>query len=301
MHTTPWNGLNMLGDHTHEGNVVTSPELTWDVETSDLYHLNEKGEHEIIPSSRVLRRADTHQPLTIVGGRYTPYQNSEMWSLIEEYCKVTGGKLDGAGIMGGGKNFVWASVKHDEYEAVTGDPITKYDMFVNPFMAGMSFSLITTDIRIVCGNMLNSAVNRNSGAVRIRHAAQVSERVRIAIDAAASSTVKRQEQLEYLKHLSTVQMNGAKIDEFIDKVLPIGEKPNSRTTTRRDTLRTLIENGLGSDLKGVQGTAYGVLQAGIEFADHHMNAKDTLFASMYGSVAEFKQKVQYAVNLLNAA
>lgn len=107
---TPWNGLNILPQDTTVEQVANYPELTWDVETAPIYQVEDRMP-TIIPNAQVLRRVDNHNPLSIVGGRYTPYQNSEMWSVIEQYCKVTGGRLYGAGIMGGNSNFVGASIK----------------------------------------------------------------------------------------------------------------------------------------------------------------------------------------------
>lgn len=100
--------------------------------------------------------------------------------------------------------------------------------------------------------------------------------------------------MEFLKALAKVRLNESQIGEFTKTMFRITDNSNRRVLDRVDTFRGLVDVGMGSDLKGVRGTAYGLYQAAIEFADHHItvrgNGDNQLNSALVGSIALFKNK-----------
>ena len=289
--TAPWNNTGTTITTDRKGFQIPE-ELNFEIEARPVY-VEQNGEFIPMAKNRVLTRTDTNQALGIIGTAYHPYTNPQMWDIIFQYCKQTGGTLDKAGQYNNGE-FVWVTVRHDDYEVVTGDTITKYDMFVNPFTNGRTFTLINTDLRIVCGNALSSALANNDGVYRIRHSRTIADRVQIAAEASATAVAVRAHNVEFLKALTKVKVGEAQIEEFTKSMFHLTDASTRRTLDRADTFRGLVEIGMGSDLRGVRGTAYGLYQAAIEFADHHIavrgNGQNQLNSALSGSIAIFKNK-----------
>lgn len=289
--TAPWHNTGHTITSDRKGFQIPQ-ELNFEIEARPIY-TEQNGNFVPMAKNRVLTRTDTNQALGIIGTSYHPYTNPQMWDVVSQYCKQTGGTLDKAGQYNNGE-FVWATVRHDDYEVVSGDPITKYDMFINPFTNGRTFTLINTDLRIVCGNALSSALANNDGVYRIRHSRTTADRVQIAAEASAAAVSVRSHNVEFLKALAKVRLNESQIGEFTKTMFRITDNSNRRVLDRVDTFRGLVDVGMGSDLKGVRGTAYGLYQAAIEFADHHItvrgNGDNQLNSALAGSIALFKNK-----------
>lgn len=289
--TAPWHNTGHTITSDRKGFQIPQ-ELNFEIEARPIY-TEQNGNFVPMAKNRVLTRTDTNQALGIIGMSYHPYTNPQMWDVVSQYCKQTGGTLDKAGQYNNGE-FVWATVRHDDYEVVSGDPITKYDMFINPFTNGRTFTLINTDLRIVCGNALSSALANNDGVYRIRHSRTIADRVQIAAEASAAAVSVRSHNVEFLKALTKVRLSESQIEEFIKSMFRVTDNSNRRVLDRADTFRGLVDVGMGSDLKGVRGTAYGLYQAAIEFADHHItvrgNGDNQLNSALAGSIALFKNK-----------
>jgi len=81
-----------------------------------------------------------------------------------------------------------------------------------------------------------------------------------------------------MKRLTQVSMSDIKaIEWFGDTLLPAPKEDSARSNTMRDNqlelYTDLLQNGLGSGVSGVRGTAYGAINAVTEFCNHHRNTR----------------------------
>lgn len=289
-------------------NGVVPQEFMFGVNQKPVYHHMPDGSAIEIPSTFILERDDTHAPLSIVGKRYQPYLNKDMFEIVERYVETTGGVFERAGFYAPA-SYMWAVVRHDEYEVVTGDPITKYDVFINPFRNGYAFTLATTDIRIVCGNAMSAIMSGSRGVqsmYKIHHSKSVAGQVKIAAEASAATTLQRAQQIELMKSFAAKKVRAKDIDQFANMLFDVDAEGNCTPakTEKVELFKSIIENGMGADLKGVRGTVYGMYQAAIEYADHYMKIKDDnarLDSLFSGTILMLKQKAAaLAIDLVAA-
>ncbi len=263
-------------------------ELNFEITVEPSYHLKD-GTFQEVEGLNVIKANGIVEGHT--GNRYTPYQNEEFWDVATSYIKQTGGELASYGNYKGA-SFIIA--RHEDYEIVKGDTIERYDAFLNPFNGKVSVSVGQSDMRIVCGNML-AGIMRQDGSYRIKHYNTVSGRVSEAVKAAYMMVKARQDQREYLQKLASIPLNGNQIGYLVDELFGANdvEDISTRKTNNITTMHDLIESGLGTDIKGVRGTAYGYIQAAVEYADHKMTQRensDKLKNSFDGSIMAFKKK-----------
>lgn len=117
--TAPWHNTGHAITSDRKGFQIPQ-ELNFEIEARPIY-TEHNGNFVPMAKNRVLTRTDTNQALGIIGTSYHPYTNPQMWDIVSQYCKQTGGTLDKAGQYNSGE-FVWAVVRHDDYEIVSGDP-----------------------------------------------------------------------------------------------------------------------------------------------------------------------------------
>ena len=283
-----WNEIGSTVQH-NKNEIVMPTELDFQIAMGNCFYVNSQtGIYETLPKRRVILRTDTGQALGHAGTSWHPYTNKQMWTIIQKYCEQTKGTVDKAGFY---KDFSFVVIKHTDYEVVKNDPITKYDMFVNPFQAGRSFTLINTDIRIACGNALTAALSHASGVFRIRHAKNIADQIQIAAEASAAAVTMRSNQIEFLETLTKHSVSTKDISEYANKIFKITDKSSANTLAKVAGFKLLVENGLGADIKHVNGTLYGLYQAAVEFADHYLvkSNKQKFQAAISGNIANFKK------------
>jgi hypothetical protein len=112
-----------------------------------------------------------------------------------------------------------------------------------------------------------------------------------------------------LKRLKGCTLKEAQIKSYVYSLFPMKVKTNemegaldielgARMKAYVEKVLDLVETGKGTEIPGVKGTAYGVLNAAVEFADHWKPVKgknnDVLVRKLdslwFGSAARFKQK-----------
>jgi phage/plasmid-like protein (TIGR03299 family) len=254
-----------------------------------------------VPNKFGVLREDTKTILGVVSGKYRLYQNSDMWNFIDTYVKSSGMKLETAGSLRGGQ-YTWALLKGEEFEVVKGDPINKYFLFRNSFTGAVPVSTLFTNIRVVCNNTLTLALNSAKHIHNVRHVGDVVSQVAEVEKALAIQKSYQSKTYDTLKLLTHKSMPESTMRSFLeDKVftLNVAPPPLSNKVINIDTLKQreliekqrilkikrdkkvsqvldLVDTGAGSDIVGVKGTAYGLFQAIVEWADHDKMTRSSL-------------------------
>jgi phage/plasmid-like protein (TIGR03299 family) len=128
------------------------------------------GLSEIIPGTFTSYRTDTGAPLGVVGNRFTPLQNMEAYSMLDELTGYmpteTAGTFDG-----GRRTFVTAKAPDDLILDPDGiaDAIKQYVAIINRHDGRGSLTAFTTPWRIRCKNTEGLAVAGATRSIKIRH------------------------------------------------------------------------------------------------------------------------------------
>ena len=143
-----------------------------------------------------------------------------------------------------------------------------------------------TGTRIVCQNTANYALNARDKdkTVKIRHTRSAMSKLDEAKRVLGLAIDYAEVHAETMKSLAAKQINTAQWADLLDNLMPLPEvedeeKPGrswTMTNNKREKLHELFESGVGTDIVGVRGTAWGAYNAITEYTTHHarVNAGD---------------------------
>jgi phage/plasmid-like protein (TIGR03299 family) len=264
----PWHGLGtpVNGLATAEQAIVAAG-LDWNVNVEDMA-LAADGRK--VPNHFAVVRSDNRAVLGVVGNRFEPLQNRKAFAAFDAPVGAGEAIYETAGSLGIGEK-VWLLAKlPDSFEVVPGDVVKKYVLLAMGHDGSMSVKLGKTVVRVVCQNTLNLAMSAKDNFVSIRHTGDVSKRTQEAF--VVLGIVKKQyaEIENFFKHLASRPLFGENLKGVVNAIFPNpeGEKVSTRLTNIRDTVLFRIENGKGTDLPGVRGTAWGAFNGVVEYLDH---------------------------------
>lgn len=241
---------------------------------------------KVISGYKFIYRADTFDIFDIVSERYEIVQNIESLDIIygiikgPEVTDRTQIKIETAGCLNKGET-IFVTAKLPSYIIdINGkkDVIDKYILFTTSHNKSSQLTAIITDVRVVCNNTLNMALDRTNNKVQLKHTKNVRDRFGdfqklLGLSNKYSSGVK-----EVLEHLSTVKITeelknmyindlflpdnvkysyaayNAKNGNLVDILKVPKEVVSSRSQNKISSIRDYVEAGPGQDLG--RGTAY---------------------------------------------
>lgn len=299
-----WHGLGVIFDDyptreeaqavAHPWEPVTEPVYTQELAMGE----NEDGEpfvaeaYEPMDGYRVVKRSDSNQPLGVVSDTYQTVSNNELWDIAEalenEHDDVmyeTGGSL-----QGGSK--VWLMLRLKEPLEVPGDPhgaTIPYYTLQNAHDGLGSLRGQATMTRIVCANTAHIADldSRARGTeFRFRHSTNVRDRIEQAKQALLAWRTGLTDLQDKYAFLLNKEVDYDQIAEFEDMLMPL---PPAATATERvmqnvmdsrEAWREVLE---GQTCEGIERSAYGLVQATVEYSEHVRKARsqETRFKRTY--------------------
>ena len=159
-------------------------------------------------------RADTSEPLGLVKAKYEVVQNIDAFRFFDDAIGEGMARWDKAGILNGGRK-IYLSAKLPVETRVGDDLIDNYLVFSNSHDGTSSVNIMFTPIRVICTNMLNSALKSADSYIRIRHTQSVREQLRrgayiLNIACKAASTAQ-----EFYNSLTKIRMTDAQVMEYL--------------------------------------------------------------------------------------
>jgi phage/plasmid-like protein (TIGR03299 family) len=324
----PWHGLGQyIGDEavTAEDAIVAAG-LDWTVGCQHIYAEYDQDESRIeIPDNFAVIRDDTKAVLGVVGNQFEPIQNKECFGFMDALAGPerlvryhTAGSL-----QGGKKIWLLAELTNLTFAPVPGDEVQPYLALIDGKDGRTNLMAFFTGTRIVCANTASFALNARdkSKTVKIRHTRSAMSKLDEAKRVLGLAIDNAEVYAETMTGLAQKQINTAQWADLLDVLMPLPEvedeeKPGrswTMTHNKREKLYELYESGVGTDIVGVRGTAWGAYNAITEFTTHHarVNAGDKndqayagrrgerlLESSWFGSGNALNQK---ALELLIAA
>lgn len=165
------------------------------------------------PNAYGTYRTDTNVPLGLVKVKYEVVQNIEAFKFFDDAISE-GVRWDRAGCFGYGHK-IFVSAKLPVETIVGNDKIDNYLVFSNSHDGSSAVNILFSPIRVICTNMLNSALNSSNSYIRLRHTKSVKNKIssgkeilKIAIDHAKSA-----EQL--YQSLTTIKMTDEQVLNYI--------------------------------------------------------------------------------------
>lgn len=285
---TPWHGLGkrVLPDLTPD-QMLKEAQLDWTVSKTPVFYESDFGEHEI-PNKYALIRDSDGSFLTEVSSSWKPLQNHEAFKFFNDFVEVGDMEMHTAGSLQNGK-IVWALAKFkDQYfEVFPEDNVEQYLLFVNPHKRGQAIEVRSTQIRVVCNNTMNFALQNNSSKrITVNHNQKWDEQyIKNMLGLAYDTSLRFKEQAMQLACKSYT------MDELIDYykyVFPTASEELEMSKNAEEALEVIKEQP-GSSFG--EGTWWQAFNAVTYMTDHTLGkARDSRLSSAWFGTNKVKKE-----------
>jgi len=207
------------------------------------------------------------EALGVVGSRYTPVQNLEAFSLLNNIADDSGAVFDSAGSLDGGKK-VFMTMKLPEGIQVGG--VDKVDMYLlawNAHDGSSSFSMHVTPIRLWCQNQIRMIMRTAESSYTLRHTPKVNGKV-IAAREALGLTFKYVEEFERSAELLLGQKYSDKeFYRLVETLIPIDEENERARNVAEEARQNLVGLWKAPTQENILNTKWAAYNAVAEYAD----------------------------------
>ncbi len=297
---TPWHGLgNQLPAQQPIEVWAERAGMNWTIEEAPVqYVVSQVGSLREIcafEDQKVLFRSDNHAPLSVVGNRYHVVQPREVLEFYRDLTEVSGFELETAGVLKAGKKF-WALARTGQESVLRGTDVVKgYLLLATSCDGTLATTATPTTVRVVCNNTLTIALNGASSAIKVPHNTSFDAQ---AIKRQLGIAVNQWDGFMYrMRTLAERKVKNHEAMNFFLKVLCQTSDGASASLTNERALKKVQAlydgQGRGAELAAAKGTAWGLLNAVTEYADHERRARSQeyrLDSAWFGQGANLKHR-----------
>jgi phage/plasmid-like protein (TIGR03299 family) len=276
----PWSGIGDMLENSITVEEARVKYLTWHVSkvpiSAELSNNNGTIVYKRIPDRFALLRCDNQDVLGSCTNKYQIYQNDDMWDMLSVHITKSGMTIENIGSIKGGK-YTWVLLKGDTFEIVAGDPIESFLLFRNSFTGIVSLSTLFINIR----KFSSSVIAINFGTIKnmhnVRHSGNMFTRVVEVEKVINAQKVYQQKTKEALQYLIKKIINKSTIVILLDKIF--AEYSYINRNRKIQQVLALMGSGVGTSMIDVNGTAYGLFLAFIEWVDHGKMVTDSIHST----------------------
>ena len=282
-HTPAWHSLGEVKDErptTWEQ--AREGYLDWEPEARPVYTKNWADEIEQIEGWNQIVRSDTESTLSIQEASYAVIGNGEFGGIIEYAMGVDLPgmpklQFDALCVLKEGRLIV-ATLYLEQPVSIPGDPSSMYPLMAfwtrHDGMGGMKGG--ATTVRVVCANtqaMAESQMDSHGFVFNIRHTKNWAERLGEARGSIITALAGVDTWKQMATGLAAKAVSEDDVRWFLDKWLPYSTDMSSIQRHNVQKKRVAFRAAYDSETcDQIAGTAWGVLQAAIEAADHYFPA-----------------------------
>lgn len=256
-----------------------------------------------------LQRSDTGAILSVVGTKYEPLQNRDMFAAFDRYVEAGVLEYETAGTLRSGRR-VWILARLALADTnVAGDTVRPYVLLANGHGDGLAASCDLTAVRVECANTLACALACFGDGSRFRHSAGVTRRVvdrlddlpslRAAMEAQAMAWWKMAsapaELFDVARALSSI------LQKPLDQIVGDGDKV--RPDRMLEHAGDAFERPIGGQTPATRGTWWGVYQALTQVVTHgHAGSRRSpasrAESAAFGDGARFLERAELVCDML---
>lgn len=259
----PWHGLGVeLPESPTAEDAIVAAGLNWKVEKKPIFDATGSE----IPGYFANTRDSDNSILGIVSGRYEIVQNEEAFSFTDSLVD-SGLRYSTAGSLRDGK-CIWLLGEMPKTK-ILDDDLEQYICFTNTFDGSGAIQVICTPIRVVCNNTLNLALNSAKRKWSTRHIGDMQSKLteaRITLGLISEYTAALQQEAE---RLAKIGVTDTQIEGMLDLIYPVTEEDSDIRKKRVSNVKENFFRCLQApDIRPYKGTAYSVIMAATDYADH---------------------------------
>ncbi len=292
----PWHSLGQeltpgatIEEWTREAGLAYSV-----LESPVLFRSDAMSEPQAFEGRKVLHRSDTGAPLAVVSDGYHVVQPAAVMGFFEKLVEIGGFEMETAGALSYGRR-IWALAKVNQgADIVDGDRVRPYLLLGTSYDGTMATVAKFTSIRVVCHNTITAALGAKGETVRVLHSERFNaDRVRQDLGIVADSWDRF---LIQSRKLAGETITPADADLFVRELLRPYHSGSLEINESRAYKRImdLFHNrkAIGSDIPGVAGTRWALLNSVTEMVDHERgrSANTRLESAWFGTGAALKTR-----------
>jgi len=228
--------------------------------------------------------------LGVVGERYVPLQNEDLFSFGDNLLDG-GGRWETAGSIKGGRQ-VFGSIALERETILdpngVSDEIKSYLLLNTSHDGSIAIQASITPVRVVCANTLNLALSGLKGkkglkqTFKIRHTQTAEGKIAVAREALGLANAYLDEFDLLAKSMIEKEITQQQFNDIVLKAYPMPEKDSKGSMKKWQDKIDLIQNiYTGQFNNTISGTAWGALNAMTERLDWYRNSRGENKESIY--------------------
>ena len=245
--------------------------------------------------------------LGIVGERYVPVQNEELFAFGDNILDG-GGRWETAGSIRGGR-VVFGSLALERETILdpngVADKVKTYLLVNTSHDGSVAIQASVTPVRVVCANTLNLALGSKRGknaikqSFKIRHTQTANGKVQIARETLGLANAYMDEFDVMAKAMIEKEVNAKQFNDIILAAYPKPEKDSKGAVKKWENKVDVINDIYTGEFNGmIAGNAWGAFNALTERLDWYRSARGGNSEAMYASASGFDVAVNAEKNRL---
>lgn len=284
----PWHGMGQAIPKHSTLDVWAKNAMPFHIDRSRVRYAvvsDAKVETLIDESHHVLFRNDTKSVIGLVSDKFKIVQPREALEAMSNMAEAVGFHLCTAGTLKGGRK-LWVQAEASLEDTVGAGDVIKGRLLIATACDGSMRTMIKDVMtRVVCNNTLSAAYNEKSNEVRVSHRSNLDVEDVKSKMGITSNNFKQfiKDARELAKVNVSSEMTERYIAELLKPDIDMGDVETLDTVKASQGYRKIeaLFNGQakGSDLKGVMGTAWGLVNAITEYVDYHRGTAATTISN----------------------
>ena len=214
-----WHGLGQVVDGAMTAEeAIKLANLDYTVEKADVYMKTQDNSDVQVEGYYSTYRTDTNQYLGMVKSRYEIVQNKDAFSFFDSIIDSGEAIFETAGALGNGERIFLSAKLPDDFVIGT-EKIEKYIMLTNSHNGTSSVVAGLTNVRVVCNNTLQAALNGLENKVSISHIIGAKDKIKEAYKVMGIASKYNLEIEQMFNQMLDVKMSEGDLATYFTKVL----------------------------------------------------------------------------------
>lgn len=253
--------------------------LNWELETHPIFYKNDNGSYRKIENrwTNAVVRKDNGDCLGVVGSRYFPIPNKDLFGFFDEVVKTKEAVYCGGGQFLDGR-MVWLQARLPKNTLIARQDVIERDITLITSHDGTFPMMISLcGMRIACLNQL--PLIRQAKELTVRHTANFKSKVSEARRILGLSLNFFEEFETQANQMAKVKLDVKGATRYFNEVLEIDpakekkEEVPSQRLAQRDQLVKLFDQGQGQQQSNIRHTLWAAYNAVTEFSDHFADVR----------------------------
>jgi phage/plasmid-like protein (TIGR03299 family) len=306
-----WHGLGtVFAEEVNTNEMLELAHLNdWNVRLEDVETpegFNSDKNYSFVTRTNPFDR-NTNDILGVVGERYVPLQNEDLFSFGDNLLDG-GGRWETAGSIKGGR-VVFGSIALTD--SITLDPngiadkIDNYLLINTSHDGSIAIQASITPVRVVCANTLNLALSAVNGkkdvkqTFKIRHTQTAEGKIAVAREALGLAHKYIDEFSAIANEMIQTEITKAQFDKIVELAYPAPKKDAKGSQKKHDAKTDLLQSiYVGEFNNTISGTAWGAFNALTERLDWYRNSRGGNNESILASASGFDPMINAEKNRL---